>query len=135
MGTGSGASGARGGGSAASTSSQSSPMVNTQTSAVPWDQTHTARQDFYGATNNRTLQGSNFSTDMQTVQAAPVGSTAQIKYSSTDVEYARKVDTNRWSTDSGRTLTNNDVASAASPVNGAKVQLNTMVKKKQGFRW
>ena len=66
MGKGSGASGARGGASGGA-ASRSPSMTNAQTSAVPWDQTHTARQDFYGATNNRTLQGSNFSADMQKV--------------------------------------------------------------------
>lgn len=124
---------AGGGGGAASSSEQKA--VTTQTPATPqvaWDTSHSARQDFYDAGNFKDLTATDFSKNMDRVQDAPVGSTARIRYADKTETYVRKTSETRWTTDTGRTMTNNDVASAAYVTTGAKVRLNNMVKKKKG---
>ena len=118
---GGGSGGARGGGRAGGGGTGSS-------SEQTWDSSHTARQDYYDVGNFKDLTATDFSKNMDRVQGAPVGSTARIRYADKTETYVRKTSDTRWTTDTGRTMTNNDVASAADVTTGAKVRLNTMVK-------
>lgn len=119
---GKGSGGSRGGGRAGGGASGGAPEQT-------WDSSHTARQDFYSAGNYKALQGNDFSKDLAAAENAPVGSTARIRYADKTEQYARKTAENTWTSDTGSRLTNNDLASAASPATGAKVRLNTIVQK------
>lgn len=118
---GGGSGGARGGGRAGGGAAGASEQT--------WDSSHTARQDFYDAGNFKDLTATDFNKNMDKVQGAPVGSTARIRYADKTETYVRKTSGTGWTADTGRTMTNNDVASAAYATTGAKVKLNTMVKK------
>ena len=102
---GGGSGGARGGGRSGGGAAGASEQT--------WDSSHTARQDFYDAGNFKDLTATDFNKNMDKVQGAPVGSTARIRYADKTETYVRKTSGTGWTADTGRTMTNNDVASAA----------------------
>ena len=88
-----------------------------------------AKEDYFGTANPyRVGRSGDFEKDMKFIQGREPGVTAQIAYGDKTIEYARKVADNKWMTDSGKTLSDNDVASVA--YDDGKVILNYMIKHK-----
>lgn len=86
-----------------------------------------ARGDYFGAANlYRVGRSGNFEKDMQFIKDRKPGVTAELVYGDKTREYVRKVGDNKWKTDTGKTLSDNDIASVA--YDDGKTTINYMVK-------
>lgn len=88
-----------------------------------------ARKDYFGVGNFYHIgRKGDFSKDMEFIKSRGSGVTAELVYRDKSREYACKIAPNKWETDSGKTLSDNDIASVA--YDDGKATINYMIKNK-----
>lgn len=88
-----------------------------------------ARKDYFGVGNFYHIgRKGDFSKDMEFIKSRGSGVTAELVYGDKSREYACKIAPNKWKTDSGKTLSDNDIASVA--YDDGKATINYMIKNK-----
>lgn len=88
-----------------------------------------ARKDYFGVGNFYHIgRKGDFSKDMEFIKSRDSGVTAELVYGDKSREYACKIAPNKWETDSGKTLSDNDIASVA--YDDGKATINYMIKNK-----
>lgn len=88
-----------------------------------------ARKDYFGVGNFYHIgRKGDFSKDMEFIKSRGSGVTAELVYGDKSREYAYKIAPNKWETDSGKTLSDNDIASVA--YDDGKATINYMIKNK-----
>lgn len=88
-----------------------------------------ARKDYFGVGNFYHIgRKGDFSKDMEFIKSRDSGVTAELVYGDKSREYACKIAPNKWKTDSGKTLSDNDIASVA--YDDGKATINYMIKNK-----
>lgn len=88
-----------------------------------------ARKDYFGVGNFYHIgRKGDFSKDMEFIKSRGSGVTAELVYGDKSREYACKIAPNKWETDSGKTLSDNDIASVA--YDDGKATINYMIKNK-----
>lgn len=88
-----------------------------------------ARKDYFSVGNFYHIgRKGDFSKDMEFIKSRGSGVTAELVYGDKSREYACKIAPNKWETDSGKTLSDNDIASVA--YDDGKATINYMIKNK-----
>ena len=88
-----------------------------------------ARKDYFGVGNFYHIgRKGDFSKDMEFIKSRGSGVTAELVYGDKSREYACQIAPNNWKTDSGKTLSDNDIASVA--YDDGKATINYMIKNK-----
>lgn len=88
-----------------------------------------ARKDYFGVGNfYRIGRKGDFSKDIEFIKSTGLGVTAELIYGDKSREYACKIAPNKWETDSGKILSDNDIASVA--YDDGKATINYMIKNK-----
>lgn len=88
-----------------------------------------ARKDYFGVGNFYHIgRKGDLSKDMEFIKSMGSGVTAELVYGDKSREYACKIAPNKWKTDSGKTLSDNDIASVA--YDDGKATINYMIKNK-----
>ena len=88
-----------------------------------------ARKNYFGVGNFYHIgRKGDFSKDMEFIKSRGSGVTAELVYGDKSREYACKIAPNKWETDSGKTLSDNDIASVA--YDDGKATINYMIKNK-----
>lgn len=88
-----------------------------------------ARKDYFGVGNFYHIgRKGDLSKDMEFIKSMDSGVTAELIYGDKSREYACKIAPNKWETDSGKTLSDNDIASVA--YDDGKATINYMIKNK-----
>ena len=88
-----------------------------------------ARKDYFGVGNFYHIgRKGDLSKDMEFIKSMGSGVTAELVYGDKSREYACKIAPNKWKTDSGKTLSDNDIASIA--YDDGKATINYMIKNK-----
>lgn len=88
-----------------------------------------ARKDYFGVGNFYHIgRKGDLSKDMEFIKSMNSGVTAELVYGDKSREYACKIAPNKWKTDSGKILSDNDIASVA--YDDGKATINYMIKNK-----